>query len=251
MPSISSIFFCLFATIFAAGLIWLKVNSAKIKGKVGEFEVSSILAALSKNEYRVFNNITLPSKYGSTQIDHVVISIYGIFVIETKNYKGLIYGGENAEKWTKNMWGNKYEFRNPLKQNYGHVKTLQQLLNLPMNSFVPIVVFSGSARILVQTDKAVINAFNLRGAIARHKTKMFTHEQVECFCNKIIRTLIEYNKMSSQHIENVRSNIYNRQRTINNGICPQCGGRLILRSGRYGMFYGCSNYPNCRFTLKK
>lgn len=191
MSSVTSILILIAIALFAIGIIWLAINKAKIKGKVGEFEVSAILATLSSNEYIALNNLTLPSKYGTTQIDHIVVSIYGIFVIETKNYTGLIYGGENAEKWTKNMWGNKYEFRNPLKQNYGHVKTLQQLLNLPMGNFIPIVVFSNSAVILVQTNKAVITMFHLRGAITRHKTVMFTHEQVQEFCNIIRQAAIE------------------------------------------------------------
>lgn len=174
MSSVSSILFLVVIALFAVGFIWLAFNRAKIKGKMGEFEVSAILATLSGIDYIVINNITLPSKFGTTQIDHIVVSIYGIFVIETKNYTGLIYGGENAETWTKNMWGNKYEYRNPHKQNYGHVKTLQQLLNLPMGNFIPIVVFSNSANISVQTDKTVITLFHLRGAITRHKTVMFT-----------------------------------------------------------------------------
>ena len=251
MPSVSSVIVLIAIALFAIGAIWLAFNKAKIKGKIGEFEVSAILATLSKDNYVIFNNVTLPSKYGTTQIDHIVVSIYGIFVIETKNYKGLIYGGENAETWAKNMWGNKYEFRNPLKQNYGHVKTLQQLLQLPMSCFEPIVVFSNSADISVQTDKTVITLFHLRGAITRHKTILFSQEQVEDFCTKIRQAAIDEKGTSKRHIQNVRSNVYNRQQAINQGICPQCGGRIVLRHGRYGSFYGCSNYPNCRFTLKR
>lgn len=97
MSSVSSILFLVVIALFAVGFIWLAFNRAKINGKMGEFEVSAILATLSGNDYIVINNITLPSKFGTTQIDHIVVSIYGIFVIETKNYTGLIYGGENAE----------------------------------------------------------------------------------------------------------------------------------------------------------
>ena len=251
MSSAFSILLFLIVTLFATALIWFTVNKAKIKGKVGEFEVSAILATLSRSKYIVFNNITLPSKYGTSQIDHILVSSYGSFVIETKNYKGLIYGGENAENWTKNMWGTKYEFRNPLKQNYGHVKTLQQMLNLSMDSFIPIVVFSNRADISVQTDKTVINLIHLRSAITGSKTIMFTKAQVEDFCNQIRQASNEVKSSSRQHIKNVRSNVYYRQQAINSGVCPQCGGRLIMRSGRYGSFYGCSNYPKCRFTLNR
>jgi hypothetical protein len=251
MSSTASIFVLFIIALCAIGYIWFVVNKAKIKGKIGEFEASAILATLSNNKYKVFNNIILPSKYGTSQIDHVVVSIYGIFVIETKNYKGLIYGGENSEKWTKNMWGKKYEFRNPLKQNYGHVKTLQQILKQSMSCFIPIVVFNDSADISVQTDKTVINLFHLRSAITSHKTIMYTQEEVENICNLLRQAAIEDKGANRQHVNMVRSNIYNRQQAINKGACPQCGGRLVFRHGRYGSFFGCSNYPKCRFTLKR
>ena len=51
-----------------------------------------------------------------------------------------------------------------------------------------------------------------------------------------------------RHISNVKTNIYRKNQTIANGYCPQCGGKLILRQGKYGGFYGCCNYPNCKFT---
>ena len=89
MSSFSSILILIVIALFAIGFIWLAFNRAKIKGKMGEFEVSAILATLSGNDYIVINNITLPSKFGTTQIDHIVVSIYGIFVIETKNYTGF------------------------------------------------------------------------------------------------------------------------------------------------------------------
>ena len=126
-----------------------------------------------------------------------------------------------------------------------------RLLNLPMGNFIPIVVFSNSADISVRTDKAVITLFHLRGAITRHKTVMFTHEQVQDFSDKIQQAAIQEKGTNRRHVENVRSNVYNRQQAINQGICPRCGGRLVLRHGRYGSFYGCSNYPSCRFTLKR
>lgn len=60
------------------------------KGKLGEAKVSHIVGRLPKEDYVVLDDLMLTNKYGSTtQIDHVVVSRYGIFVIETKNYKGL------------------------------------------------------------------------------------------------------------------------------------------------------------------
>lgn len=30
------------------------------------------------------------------------------------------------------------------------------------------------------------------------------------------------------------------------GPCPKCGGETVSRSGRFGAFYGCVNYPKCK-----
>ena len=109
------------------------------KGKVGEKRVASILKKQPDDSYKVL----LSSNGYSTQIDHIIISIYGIFVIETKFYQGWIYGGKNSEYWTQNIYGNKYQLRNPIHQNQGHIRALKFLLkdygNIP---FISIVAFS-------------------------------------------------------------------------------------------------------------
>ncbi len=217
---------------------------------MGEFNVSVVLATLPKDEYQVINDIIIPSKYGTTQIDHVVVSIYGIFVIETKNYKGLIYGGEDAETWTKNMWGNKYSLRNPLKQNYGHVKSLQAILNIPKEMFIPIVVFSNRAKLRVQTQETVINLWRLRSEIKKHKIPIIPSGQLIDYRSSIELAAIDDKDIAKSHKANVRQNLNQRSQAIANGLCPRCGGYLVKRNGRYGNFYGCSNYPNCKFTMK-
>ena len=81
--------------------VWrIIMSSPENIGKVGEKRVARKLDWLSK-EYIILNDIMLPTQYGTTQIDHIVISPYGIFVIETKNYKGWIFGHENSEEWNK------------------------------------------------------------------------------------------------------------------------------------------------------
>ena len=179
-----------------------------------------------------------------------MVSIYGIFVIETKNYKGLIYGGEDAETWTKNMWGNKYSLRNPLKQNYGHVKSLQAILNIPKEMFIPIVVFSNRAKLRVQTQETVINLWRLRSEIKKHKIPIIPSEQLIDYRSSIELAAIDDKDIAKSHKANVRQNLNQRSQAIANGLCPRCGGYLVKRNGRYGNFYGCSNYPNCKFTMK-
>lgn len=119
--------------------IWLRTS----KGRIGEHQVAHILSKLSKDRYRIINNLLLRTSSGSTtQVDHIVISQYGIFVIETKFYKDWIYGGENSEYWTQNIYGHKYSLRNPIHQNQGHIRALKHHLkdfgDIP---FISIVAF--------------------------------------------------------------------------------------------------------------
>lgn len=86
------------------------------KGKRGEMSVAAILKSLPKNDYLVINDLMLRLGNWTSQIDHVVVSKFGVFVIETKNYQGWISGGENSDKWVQNIFGHKYELYNPIQQ---------------------------------------------------------------------------------------------------------------------------------------
>ncbi len=103
---------------------------------------------LDKKTYHVFNNVTLPNfGGGTTEIDHIIVSIYGIFVVETKNYNGWIYGKENEPKWTQVFFSKKYPFQNPLRQNSKHIKTISELLKIPENKFHSIIFFIGDCKL--------------------------------------------------------------------------------------------------------
>ena len=101
-------FILILIIIFTIGIIYLKINLPFIKGKLGEKSVATILSFLPKDEYVVLNDIMLKNGNSTTQIDHIVVSIYGIFVIETKNYKVWIFGNAHKDYWTQNILGNKY-----------------------------------------------------------------------------------------------------------------------------------------------
>lgn len=93
-------------------VIVLKINSSKIKGSIGEAKVNTRLNFIGK-EYIVLKDILIKSSNGYTsQIDELVLSEYGLFVIETKNYKGWIFGNEKAENWTQVIYKEKHTFRN-------------------------------------------------------------------------------------------------------------------------------------------
>lgn len=102
-----------------------------IKGKFGELAVNvHVKLYLKEPKYILLNDLTLPDGQGSTtQIDHILLSPNGIFVIETKNYKGWIFGGERQKMWTQKIYKKSYQFRNPIHQNYKHMKVLESVLS--------------------------------------------------------------------------------------------------------------------------
>jgi hypothetical protein len=141
-----------FLLLALAIAVWLLLRPAlpHIKGRIGEWRVHCALKrALPASHYTLFHDVTLRSgraERGPTiQIDHVVVSPYGVFVIEAKNYSGWIFGSERDPHWTRMRFRSKQKFQNPLQQNQVHVRVLQQLCGLDASSFHPLVVFTGSA----------------------------------------------------------------------------------------------------------
>lgn len=246
MAFIVIIFFC--ALVF-----FIKLKKPKWKGKYAEILVTNKIRELSK-EYIIFNDLLFESNGYSTQIDHIIVSPYGVFVIETKGYKGWILGGENSEYWTQVIYKTKHKFYNPIKQNAGHVRFLGHLLKCSANiPFIPVVVFNNDAELKVHIDNCIIvNRRNLKHAILQYRTPVLNQETINWIIHIINeRRIIADKEKRNQHKFNTRLNQYRSKSLINQGTCPHCGGKLILRQGKYGNFYGCQNYPKCKFTLNK
>lgn len=162
------------------------------KGKVGEMRVASILKKFPVDRYKLINALLLTSNGYSTQIDHIVISIYGVFVIETKFYQGWIYGGEDNEYWTQNIYGNKYQLRNPIHQNQGHIRALKFLLkdygNIP---FISIVAFSRQASHGIDAHSPVIYWVQIPRIINQFETRVLSESQIQSIYNLLLANNVE------------------------------------------------------------
>lgn len=235
--------------VFSIFSIVLGVTMPARRGRAGENRVANILRKLPSEKYRVINDILIQTLHGTTQIDHVVLSEYGVFVIETKNYYGWIYGGEYSEEWTKNVYGNKYQFRNPLKQNFAHVKALMDVLEITsQNLFIPIIAFSNQATIQVKSSKNIINFSQLRSCILKYQTPIITIDKLVIWEARL-QSYTGYSKEDKQtHVYRVKAKADFNKANIDMRICPRCSGKLVERKGKYGKFLGCSNYPRCHFT---
>nr|WP_320026392.1 NERD domain-containing protein [uncultured Acetobacterium sp.] len=245
-------FFILLALLLIGGLVALLIHQVRLKGFLGEKAVEKILATLPKEQYVIYNNILLKTDYGMTQIDHIVLSVFGVFVIETKNYQGWIFGNERDDYWTQNIYGKKTRFKNPILQNYGHIKAVERVFSdFEALKIIPIVAFSGRSELKVHVNsEKVIKFSQLKDQIGSYALKMMTIETVMKMGDVLVQNNIDSKENRIEHNTKIRSNLKNNNMKLVNNSCPRCGGNLVNRNGKYGRFIGCSNYPKCRFTKK-
>lgn len=229
--------------------ILVKIYYPKFRGFMGEFWVKQELKKLPKDKYKVLNDIMLRQNGSTHQIDHIIISQFGIFVIEMKNYYGLIKGDDYKDKWIQYLGKKKNYFLNPIYQNYGHVKSLEELLNFDNKLFIPIVCFSNQAKLKVKTKNNVVPLDYLISTIKSHQN-IILESDLETIYNKIIELNITDKVERKNHVKNIKNKIYKDKEKVDNMICPKCGSNLVTKNGKYGPFIGCSNYPNCKFIKK-
>lgn len=226
------------------------LNLPSVKGFFGELGIKVILKSLDKEKYIVINDVLISTKDGKTsQIDHVIISVYGIFVIETKNYKGWIFGSENSKNWTQVIYKTKNQFYNPIIQNKGHVKVLQDLLcNYPNIKFIPVVVFTlNSVLKKLDVTSHVVYSVRLLNLIKIYNEINLSRVDIENIQQIIQNSNNKDIVARKEHVERIKENIYKAKV----GNCPWCGGKLVERHGKYGLFIGCSNYPRCKYNLNE
>lgn len=157
-------------------------HSPEAQGEAGEATVSEILhQALDEHHYRIYNNIMLKTNRGiTTQIDHVVVSQYGVFVIETKNISGWVFASERGRQWTQTLpawdgWGSaeKFHFQNPLRQNYLHIATLAYQLRIPKHHIIGLVAFPDETDFKKGYPVGVYTYSSLPSAILSRRDKVF------------------------------------------------------------------------------
>lgn len=180
-----------------------------LKGKFGEFAVSvHVKLYLNTEQYILLNDCTFPDEQNqTTQIDHILLSPFGIFVVETKNYKGWIFGGERQKMWTQKIYKQSYKFQNPLHQNYKHQKVLQQILNdiVEPDLIHSIVVFMPDCEFKTAMPDNVF-----RGARWTDYVKTFQQPSISAMKLKRIRRRLEQEvlekswKTQRQHVKNVQ-----------------------------------------------
>lgn len=232
-------------------LIALFLGSPWGKGLIGEWIVRWLAdRKLPPETYHRFHNLLLPAPDGTTQVDHVIVSRYGVFVIETKNMRGWIYGRADEATWTQNIYGNKTKFQNPLRQNHKHVMAVAGALGVAPTTIHPIITFQGSAEFRTPMPNNVTVGAGFIGHIRTFTNPVYTEVEI----TRMVELLQEATRTSTlanqrAHVQALRA----RNDETRGQLCPRCGEPLVIRIASRGeraghRFWGCSSYPKCRYT---
>lgn len=257
------------------------------KGKRGEKLTENKLKTVSLlgRRGKVLRNVYLPKDDGTTsEIDVLFITQKGIFVIESKNYSGWIFGDEKSRNWTAMLAnGEKNQFYNPIIQNKSHLKWMEKYVGSEIPLF-SLIVFSERCELkritLYSDDIKVIKRDKVYPAVKSiwdGKPDALTDEQVEEVYNKLEKMTHVDAAVKAAHIENIEKNykssavetskvvVENKEQVVESvpkpvvteaaeglKVCPKCGGPLILRTAKKGehvgnQFYGCSSFPKCKY----
>lgn len=202
---------------------------------------------LPSSDYVDLNNVTIRSRRGTTQIDHVIVSRYGVFVVETKNMSGWIFGSEGAPFWTKINKGDKLRFRNPLHQNEGHIRALSNLAKIPPESMHSVIVFRGDCSLKTQLPPNVLAGGYITYVRSKRQV-LFAEAEVKRIVETIKAGMLP--KTRATHLKHVD---HLKRRFESTTTCAICGSPLVLRMARSGSnsgkrFFGCSRFPSCRYV---
>lgn len=190
--------------------IWGKTNSA---GEAEQYVTQELLRLGEK--YFIFQNIILPSAFDKTpftEVDHIVVSQFGVFCIETKSHKGTIYGNKDSDNWKQYLYRDKvYDMHNPLKQNYSHREALKKFLGVNLKSNIhSYVVFPKAQKVKVNSSFVTNDIHEIMDRILNHRKLMYDPDTFA----RIVSSLANYDNKHAQveasHIDGVQNYLHSR-----------------------------------------
>ena len=199
----------LYVIVLLVLAIVAKRNVSKLKGYVGERRVVRKLRWLGKH-YTSYHDVYVPKANGElTQVDHIVTSPFGIFVIETKNYRGMIFGSEHDKYWTQMLGSHKFSFYSPIFQNRAHVNAVKYAVkrNVPIHS---VIVFSNEATLKLPTfeQATVISLKHVRKQLKQYDEPLIASQELtainEALQQLMSQTMFEKWKKKRRHLKQLK-----------------------------------------------
>jgi len=255
-PDINPVFADLFVLLqWLIPLLWLLilVKSPQFKGLVGELLLFvSARLQLDDTVYRSIPNVLLPVAGGDIRIDEIIVSRYGIFLIESNTMQGRIYGGRQQDAWRHKLGLAVERFESPRRQGFRHVKEVAEVLGQPENIFFPVAVFVGDSVFRSEMPKNVVHGNGFIPYIRSKTEALLSAGEVQ----RVVR-LIELSRRQptrrdwlafGKHLIGVG------EEQATDKHCPRCGGAMVLHASQKfdekgQQFWGCASFPECRGVL--
>lgn len=184
------------------------------KGKYGEYLTSRIIEKNALTSHKQLVNVYVPKRNSDelTEVDLLYIDRTGLYIIESKNYSGWIFGNEAHQNWTQSMPNKKkFKFYNPIRQNATHIRAVQDFLALPKEVIHSVIVFSERCslkKIEVTSENVhVIKRENLKKFIqAREQSakQFFTQAEIQTIYNRLLPQMQVSDEVKKQHIKRIQ-----------------------------------------------
>ncbi|RSL29999.1 NERD domain-containing protein [Salibacterium salarium] len=209
------------------------------KGELGEFKINIQLDQLPK-EYRYLSDVMMEnpkSRTGYSQIDHVVITPYGLIIIETKNYVGVIKGKKKDKHWNVN---NKFKMMNPFFQNYGHLEAVKKAIDInkekklmSMVSFTRRCTFKIDLELRdIKSDQLIVYDTELSEFVHRkmnverllQEVPLYTEEEIQQIYSQLQHANIEDPALRKKHVDVMKKGKEDSAKQDSNtqGTCCVC-----------------------------
>lgn len=234
----------------------------ELKGSFGEWLTKYYSKIMT--DALVLHDVLIDGADGYTsQIDLIIVGVRGVYVIEVKMFEDArIYGDCKKSKWYYYRGGKKYEIYSPVKQNEKHIEYLKTFLcdfgDIPFFSIITLLCDDfkvtnindnqDDIRTVICSGLPAMN--NGLQIFAENKPIVFDEAKQRQIYEYILNNQHNGKEARQEHKEKVKEYKNTLDEMKNQKICPYCKTPLVLHKGKYGEFYGCSNYPKCRYTLK-
>jgi Nuclease-related domain len=188
-----------------AALLYGRIRYRQYQNEGEALVLTAVRRYFASSDYYLFNHVTLPLKDGTTQVDHILVSRFGVFVIETKHYSGWIFANPKQAKWTQVLYRRKSSFQNPIFQNLLHVKAVQNLLDfLPPECIQSAVVFTGDAEFKTAVPEGVFELADFILHVKECTNEAMTPNRMQ-FCVGRIETarLAVSGQTDIEHVQNL------------------------------------------------
>ena len=231
-----------------------EMSLAEAIGEIGENRMMTVLKSSlplgGDLGYRIVRNLMFETPTGTTQLDFTIVSAFGIFIVEVKNYQGWIFGDPSQQHWTQCVGGGrKFQFQNPIRQNFRHLAVMSEKTGIPQNLIFPVIAFGNECEFKTEMPANVVHFNEVASYIQKFDTVVIKPEQL----TEIMETFLSWDndidaKKKREHVQNLRDAHAPAPIDARNVLCPVCGNRMVLRHGKGDRppFWGCSKYPGCK-----